>query len=73
MRASVGIFAAVWRATSPIDSDFATTATKVIAWDRTGASEAEGRAAIPLALRCSSGEFRESLIGSKPKGWLSSW
>jgi hypothetical protein len=32
-----------------IGIDSATTATKAIAWDRTGAPVAEGRAAIPLA------------------------
>src|SRR5258706_14049020 len=32
-----------------IGIDSSTTATKAIAWDRTGAAVAEGRAAIPLA------------------------
>jgi sugar (pentulose or hexulose) kinase len=46
-----------------IGIDSSTTATKAIAWDRTGAPVAEGRAAIPLA------QPRPSYFEQEPEDW----
>ena len=49
-----------------IGIDSSTTATKAIAWDRTGAPVAEGRAAIPLA------QPRPRYFEQDPEDWWSS-
>ena len=46
-----------------IGIDSSTTATKAIAWDRTGAPVAEGRAAIPLA------QPRPRYFEQEPEDW----